>query len=171
MAVNKKDRIKIYVVAVLAVALVVNGYFRIFRSKKGAATASTPVPTQQTPAVVEVPGINIGPPKTDAVKKSFQPALNADLLAAARNIFAPMVVPQKAQPPAPPPETEKEKPVPQFKLKGTIVGGKNPIAIIDDEFVRQGDWIGDFQVVMIGKKTVELDSGDKAITLEILKNE
>jgi len=160
----------IYVVVVLAVALVVNGYFRIVRGKTDSAPGSPPVPAQQTPAVQEVPGINIGPAKTGPGKKSFQPSLNADLFAAARNIFAPMVVPQKAQPPALP-EPEKEKPVPQFKLRGTIVGGKNPIAIIDNEFVRTGDWIGDFQVVMIGKKTVELVSGDKAITLEILKNE
>ena len=166
MAVNKKDKIKIYVIGILAAALVINGYFRIVRGKTG----SPPVPTVQKPAVLEVPGINIGLSKTDAGKKSLQPAFNSDLFAAARNIFAPMVAPQKAQPPAPP-EPEKPKPVPQFTLRGTIVGGKNPIAIIDNEFVRTGDWIGDFQVVMIGKKTVELDSGDKAITLEIMKNE
>ncbi len=53
-------------------------------------------------------------------------------------------------------------------LKGTIVGGKRPIAIINDRFVRMGDRIGDYQVVEIDKDRVTLRSGIYEIVLEVL---
>ena len=87
-----------------------------------------------------------------------------------RNIFSPLKTHTEKKkkeedipeaPPAPP----------SFNLKGTITGGKTSIAIIDEEFVRLGDWVKGYQVVMIGKKKVRLDSGMEKIVLEILKNE
>jgi hypothetical protein len=66
-------------------------------------------------------------------------------------------------------QAEKENPV--FELKGTIVGRQRPIAIIDDRFVRTGDYINDYQVAHIGKKEVILASGDKKIKLEMRKND
>jgi len=171
MAENKNDKIKVYVVVVLVLVLVISGYFRIVRGKTG--RNSTPHKTVQESAPLNVAPVKITPSKTVSHRQPFRPSFDYHQFAAARNIFAPMVVPPKRQPPAPAitPKPQRLKPVPNFTLKGTIVGGKGPIAIIDNQFVRTGDWLGDFQVVMIGKKTVELNSGARAITLEIMKNE
>jgi len=55
-------------------------------------------------------------------------------------------------------------------LKGTIVGGKNTLAIINDRFVRLRDWIDDYQIVKITKDRVFLQSEHRDIILEILKD-
>ena len=47
---------------------------------------------------------------------------------------------------------------PSPKLKGTIVGGKRPIAIIDDQLYRMGDQIGEYKIILIGKNKVLLES-------------
>ncbi len=62
-------------------------------------------------------------------------------------------------------------PLSSMELKGTIVGGGKPLAIINDQFVGTGDWIGEYQVIRIGKKTVLLDSGHHQIALEMVKDE
>jgi hypothetical protein len=88
---------------------------------------------------------------------------------AIRDIFSPLADPKSAK------NRDREEasrnPGESLTLGGTIVGGKSPIAIINDQFVRTGDWIGDFRVVRIGKKDVLLDSGGQKMALEIMKNE
>jgi hypothetical protein len=58
-----------------------------------------------------------------------------------------------------------------LKLKGTIVGGGIPIAIIDDQFVRVGDGIANYKVVKIAGNRVFLTSGNYQKVLEVLNNE
>ena len=66
-------------------------------------------------------------------------------------------------------QQEPPKPLPIFKLKGTIVGGARPMAIINDQFVRTDDVIYEYKVVSIGKTSVLLDSGKRKIELEMMK--
>ena len=105
----------------------------------------------------------------------IEPTVNDDLKTVIRDIFMPLE--DRSRPlketedPQPEPESSIPRPLPSFKLRGTIVGKKGSIAIINDQFLRQGDWIGEFQVAEIGKKDVLLDSGDQKIILEILNNE
>lgn len=54
-------------------------------------------------------------------------------------------------------------------LKGTITGGENPIAVINDMFVYTGDRIGDYEVVAIGKDEVVLTSDTHSMVLKVLK--
>lgn len=58
-----------------------------------------------------------------------------------------------------------------LELKGTVVGGENPIAIINDQFVRVGDLIDEYTLVRIGKKEVILNMDDRTVKVEMLKNE
>ena len=66
---------------------------------------------------------------------------------------------------------ESPKAVPSLKLRGAIVGGGKPVVIINDRFLHLGDWIGDYQVVRIGKKEVLLEAGNDKIELGMVKNE
>lgn len=163
---KKTDKIKNYIVIGLAGVLAVSVYFRFIRGKVGGSQDFSPSPPI---AQLDVPQVNTNKPI-----KSERPQLGmgGHLPASIRDIFSP---------PTPPPETESlpdeneemrvDPEPPSFTLKGTIVGGRNPIAIIDDQFVRPGDWVGEYRVVKIGKKEVYLDSGYGQVVLEILKNE
>ena len=75
---------------------------------------------------------------------------------------------KKALPPA---GQTVSRPTPSLNLKGTIVGGERPIAIINDQFLRQGDQIGEFKVVNIGKKEVVLNSDERTLVLRLENNE
>jgi IS30 family transposase len=110
-----------------------------------------------------------------------EPPVNESLPVVLRDIFAPLKSPKKvkSRPTAPlksrkkarrrPTEQKPSRPPPSLKLRGTIVGGQRPIAIINDQFVRIGDWIGEYRVVRIGKTEVLLNSGDRKIELEMVK--
>ena len=165
MARKKSEKIKIYIGLALVLVLVVNGYFQFLHRK--------------TQLVQGKKGLSPGPKKAiEPSKISIQKPKIIEALGnipeelipfSIRNIFGPLKAPtgrkkEEKIPEAPPAP-------PSFKLKGTIAGGIKPIAIIDDQFVHLGDWIKDYQVVMIGKKKVRLDSGMKEIVLEIMKNE
>ena len=58
-----------------------------------------------------------------------------------------------------------------LKLTGTIVGGENPIAIINDQFVRVGDLIDEYKLVSIENKEVILDMDGRTVKVEMLKYE
>jgi hypothetical protein len=51
---------------------------------------------------------------------------------------------------------------------GVIVGGGDPIAIINGQFVRTGERIGKYKVAMIGEKKVVLQSGNRMAELKLL---
>ncbi|MFC1824075.1 hypothetical protein ACFL9T_15300 [Thermodesulfobacteriota bacterium] len=171
MAGKKSDKIKMFFVVGLAVALLFSLYFRLIRSKvsKGAdaSAATEPKPPQSLPqAILE---------DKEKRTKQLKPIVNMDLGTVIRDIFTPPAVPKKAvdSPPEKMEEPEEPEPAgpPAFQLKGTIVGGKNPIALIDGHFLRQGDMIGEYQLVWIGKKAVHLRAADQVFTLELMKNE
>ena len=165
MAEKKKERIKIYITVMLAVVLVISGYFRLIHAKIK-QSGKTPAPNSSL-ASIDIPKIQT---KLQQVIK--QPESNRfDVLqSVVRDIFAEPVRP--APPPPAPEENQAEeipKPPPPMTLKGTIIGGKRPIAMINDRFVRMGDRIGDYEVVKIDKDRVTLRSGIYEIVLEVLK--
>ena len=165
MAAKKSERIKVYVVLGLALVMVVNVYFRFIHPRLGSpgpvrtASAATTVPITVPKVAVEEPTgsppgqVPSSPPSEGGV----------------RDLFAPLVSLPKPEPPKPAPPPPK--PPPSFKLKGTIFGGEKAIAVIDDQYVRVGQSLGEYKVVQIGKKEVVMQSEDKKITLEIMKNE
>ena len=162
MAEKKSNRIKIYITIGLAVVLVINGYFRFIHARiKNSGRSST---SQPSLADINIPKILT---KLQQVKQSESDRF--DLLQyAVRDIFA-----EPAKPPKPSPKekvTEKTpEPSSPMTLKGTIVGGKRPIAIINDRFMRIGDRIDNYQLVEIDKDMVKLISGNHELVLEVLQ--
>lgn len=165
MAEKKSNRIKIYITIGLALVLVVNGYFRLIHAKtKRSGRSSTPQPSL---ASINIPKILT---KLQQVKPSESDRFDVRQYAV-RDIFAEPVRPVPPAQPAPKEDQMEEipEPPPPMTLKGTIVGGKRPIAIINDRFLRMGDRIGDYQIVEIDKDKVKLSSGNNDIVLEVLK--
>jgi len=161
---KNRERIQIYVVIGLALVFVILGYFQLFHKKTDAEAKSIA-------HVESEPEFNLSSiePKIksrlqvneESSFESFQPI--------SRNIFTSLKSPDKAE--VPKMQKEKLKPLPPLKLKGTIVEDDRSIAIVNDKYLRIGDLIDGFEVVWIGKKEVLLDSGQRQMVLEILKNE
>lgn len=164
MAGKKGDQIKIYVVIGLSLVLIIGAYFSFIHAKvrRGKDVAASTAPLAQ----LNVPVINKEKPKNTRPGGS---SVDKYLPASIRDIFSPLKSSTDKE--SRPKGREGEEEVSSFTLKGTIVGGERPIAIINDKFVRTGDWIGEYKVARIGKKEVLLDSDGKKMVLEIMKNE
>lgn len=170
MAGKKNEQIKLYITLGLVVVLLISAYFRIIRPKtKGTANATASSPKISAPAStpVQIPKVQLDVPKKKNKAKKSRNQFRV-MSSMVRDIFA--------EPKAPVSDKEAEKkaekkpPPPPTSLKGTIVGGKKPIAIINGRFVHVGDLVGEYRVVRIDKDKVLLSSGEHAIVLEVLKN-
>lgn len=168
MAVKRGEKRKIYIAMVLSGIFVVSFYFRFIHANAKEVKPSDP--PQIPSARLVIPKIDPALLQDDQIQDSKTSAESQTVL---RDIFSPILPPESPtkETPLGQPETVTPKPIPSFKLKGTIVGQEGSIAIIDNRFLRSGDWIGGYRVAKIGKKNVLLDSGDRTILLEILKNE
>jgi hypothetical protein len=149
----------------LSVAMIGNVYFRFIRPKlstpEGVRTASA-----ATSIPITIPRVTIEePPIGNRVQEPPSPPAAGGV----RDLFAPKASLQRPEPPKAAPSAPK--PPPAFKLKGTIFGGEKAMALIDDQYVRTGERMGEFKVVRIGKKEVVIESEGRKITLEIMKNE
>lgn len=165
MSEKKPERVKIYLIIGLSIVLAVVVYFRLLHKKTTHAAA----PAQSKPGLTRLTVPQTQLPNLQAAQSAKQ-AIRESNRAIARDIFRPL----KSPPPPEENQLHEESllmPRAEFKLKGTIVGGGSPIAIINDQFVRTGDWISSFKVVRIGPKEILLDSGHEKIALEMVKNE
>jgi len=160
---KKSERVKMYILILGAVVFVVVGYFRFIHKKPSAVKART---SSNTPlSQLQVPEVDV------EIKQTIlrtQPAAQVFSPASIRDIFAPVksTLTEKRR-------TEQQSAIPlsDLELQGTIVGSGKPLAIINDQFVGRGDWIGEYQVIRIGNKAVLLNSGHHQIELEIIKDE
>jgi hypothetical protein len=59
-------------------------------------------------------------------------------------------------------------PIGVLELKGTIIGGKAPMAVINDKFVRMGEKIGEYKIVKIDPNEVVLRSGSQEKVLQVI---
>ncbi len=182
MPATKIEQIKIYVVIVLALVAAVVGYFRFIHKKTTPDIVKTASITALSGDETSDGKIKIPERKRDKqVELHMEDPLRTDI----RDIFTPLHLtkkvkrktkrpsPKKAPPPMPikvesPPEPKKPPPPTiMLELNGTIVGGNNPVAIINNQFLRTGEWIGGYQVVKIDKYKVLLSSGDYQKVLEV----
>jgi hypothetical protein len=161
---NKIESIKIYIVIGLALVLVIVGYFRLVRKKPANDTVESPYVTASVQS--DVNSVLRNSPRSDSWRTS--PAAEP-LRPIVRDIFAPLKSLKKAETGTT--EQQPSRPGRSLKLRGTIVGGESPIAIINDRFVRAGDSIGEYKVVRIGKTEVLLDAGNREMALEMGKDE
>jgi type II secretory pathway component PulC len=155
---------KVSLVIGLAIVLLICIYFRFIHAKvKDSTENQTPSPPPTLS--LEVPQVEKDQPAPTELSEKVPEALQEFV----RNMFSPQSLTGRKPQAKAVKKTEEERP--SFELKGTIVGKQRPIAIIDDQFVRTGDWIDDYQVAHIGKKEVILASGNKKIRLEMIKND
>lgn len=160
---NNSQKAKMYLIFVLLIVLVVVIYFRFFRKRAG--YAAYPAGSQVAVAPLEVPQLHI--PDLKTVRSSPSP-VSGPTAALLRDIFTPsqsplineLIKPHAGQP---------SRQAATLKLKGTIVGGDKAIAVINDQFVKTGDWLGEYRVVKIGKQEVVLNRGSQKMKLTILE--
>jgi hypothetical protein len=160
---NTKETIKRYAVLALGVVFLAVGYYRLFYEKKAALPAAA---AAQPEIQLVVPEVKASSPSPDGRVRPPAAERRASIV---RDIFSPAVsaaAPEKAT-------TEKEpgSAPATFTLKGTIVAGNRPIAIINGRFVRTGDWIDGYQVVKIGKRNVWLESAGHVISVDAMPYE
>lgn len=165
---NAGDRIRIYLVVGLALVLAALVY-RHFKAKPSRTAALSPVGnTSGIAGIADLPplipeGLQKAQHRSAKVKE-----LRRDSL---RDIFAPMRplkktahrIIMKGQP--------RVSKAPSLKLKGVILGGGNPVAIINGKLLRLGESIDGYQVVRIEAKEVFLKSGNSTFRLELAKND
>jgi hypothetical protein len=172
MSGKKNERVKIFTAIGLALIMAILCYFRLIH-KKGTGTRDENK-SQYNPPVAEldIPEVNTTMLKTPNWRRQLQgglfPELKRDIFVIVKNKFLTSILE----------EAESGRGTimsPQIasglKLTGTVVGGENPIAIINDQFVRVGDLIDEYTLVRIGKKEVILNMDDRIVKVEMLKNE
>jgi hypothetical protein len=179
MPTGRSEKIKLYLVIVLAVAAVILAYFRFIHKKNDVVVSTTGPPSEEVKFDIQ----QIVKPKArrrQAPRLPLHDSLSGDI----RDIFAPVKPAIEPKPPiqtkqAPAPvDTAKQAPAPIAKqtpapavtleLKGTITGGKNSMAIINDKFVRPGEKVGDYEVIRITPNTVYLKAGSHQKVIEVL---
>jgi hypothetical protein len=166
------ERVKLYIVIALACFAAIFAYFRFFyeRSETGTVTAGPP-PEAMNFDVQKIKRIK--PHKTET-HLSVEIPFRRDI----RNIFVSTqlseALKQSIQPDAHALSEKDEEPPAShtvtIELKGTIIDGKNPMAIINDQFVRIGETIGDYQVMRIAPDEVYLKSGEQDKLLRVVRS-
>ena len=159
------DQLKIYVVIGLSLAFALVGYLRLIHGKTE-PEATNPNPSNSTGPEFKTQIVKpITWQQTDwhsrLASEPLRP-IDRDIFKPTKRLKASKLRPSKVLPP---------QPEPKLKLRGTVVGGERPIAIIDDQFIRKDEWIAGYKVVWIGKKRVVLHSGQKKMVLEMLQND
>lgn len=172
---KKSEQIKIYMIIGLLLVATIVAYFR-FMHKKAPRGAEPTLSTIAT-APLDVPKVE--KKMLQSTRKS-NVTINEPLRPSIRDIFAPLIRSKKkvesrplrpSRPKLSKPKSSKpksSKPPSNLKLMGVIVGGGDPIAIINGQFVRTGERIGKYKVVRIGEKEVFLRSGNKMAELKLL---
>ena len=162
------DRIKIYLVVGLAMVLAALVYRHLKAKSAGNAPPAPPSVTSGLAEVADLAPLGMGNlPKTQPAKAKVKEPRRDSL----RDVFAPMRPFQRVEQRI----TLKGEPgvqkAPGLKLKGVIVGGNNPVAIINGKFLRLGERIDGYQVVRIEENKVFLRSGNSTFKLELAKND
>jgi len=109
------------------------------------------------PNIFEVmPGVEKAPKKDTQISKPISEAVKTLV-----KILEPQVLT----------EQEKMNISHELQFNGSILSGKNAVAIINDEFIHVGDTVNGYKVASISEQQVFIDTGRGTIILEIMPNE
>ena len=165
---NAGDRIRIYLVVGLALVLAALVY-RHFKAKPAGTAALPPVGnTSVIAGVADLPPLIPESLQKAQHRSAKVKELRRDSL---RDIFAPMRPLKKAEHRIIMKGQPRVSKAPSLELKGVILGGGNPVAIINGKLLRLGESIDGYQVVRIEEKEVFLKSGNSTFRLELAKND
>ena len=161
MPTKKSEKLKLYIVVGLALVAAVVAYFRfIHKNNAPDAGIATPPPQEVKFDVSQIQ-------KTKPTRpREIRLPVNESLSINIRDIFSPVQLPAESEPLI---EAE-QAPVPTgvLELKGIIMGGEKPMAVINDKFVLMGEKIGEYQIVRIDPNEVLLRSGSHEKVLQVL---
>jgi len=160
-------RIKIYLVVGLALVLAALVYRYLHARAAQNRSISPPPATATLSEMPELPDLYPERQRKTQIERSNIRELRRLFV---RDIFAPVKSLPKARRPTKKSRSVQRK-VTSLKLRGVIVGGKHPIAIINDKFVRTGERINGYRVVRIAEKEVLLKSGNKTVRLRLASND
>jgi hypothetical protein len=164
MSKERSEETRMYVLLGLTAVLVVALYFRFTHKESAEATAEAPAET--APGRLAIPEVNFDVLQSNRL---LGRAVREVLRDPVRDIFVPggTIDSDDSELPAP----RGSGTIASLRLKGVVAGGKNPLALINDTFVRTGDSIDGYRVVRIDKKEVFLDSGIEIFRLEMQKHD
>jgi hypothetical protein len=161
------ERKKLYIVIGLAAIFAATGYFRFLHGR--VAFFSQPGRSVANPAMIEVPAVDLkGLQPAGQPQKKMAPAGPRTGI---RDIFAPVKAPAKKIAAKMGSVTAADlplKPLPALKLTGTIIGGKQPLAVINGQILRNNEMIAGFKVVSIAKDQVIISGEGRKVMLNIL---
>ena len=159
------DQIKKYIVIGLSLILVIVGYFRLIHGKTQPEAMDPDFSDSSTPEfemqIVEPVTWQQEDWHARLAAEPMRP-LKRDIFLPAKPLKSVRVKPAAKIP---------QRPAPKLKLRGTVVGGDEPIAIIDDQFIRTNESIAGYKVIWIGPKMVVLISGERKLILELMQND
>lgn len=156
--ISEKHKLCILMVMLCIAALV--AHFRFFRTS---ATTENP----QAPAQTNGPqGATFASPSVPMQSNGRATAEKDQITSPiSRNIFEPAGPLPVA--PVPPPKAMHAASV-QMSLRGTILGGNLAMAIINDQFMRQGQKVGKYRITRITPDKVYLTAGEERRCLTVL---
>ena len=162
MNTENSEKIKLYIVIGLLIVAAIVAYFRFFYKNENTDSKSDLLSTQGI--AFDISKIqNIKPIKKP---QKFQWPSNGASSNTIRDIFA------KAELTASPNSRTQvnghNDSIGALELKGIIIGGNQPMAVIDNKFIKIGERIGEYQLVKIGSNEVVLQSNSDTKVLRIL---
>jgi len=160
---DKSKRVKNFIVVGLVIVAMIIAYFQFFHRKGRPQAGLETVPAASA-------RIDLSQLRESAQIQESKPGWSAPgpYHPLDRDIFAPMKreVPEQAVSPT---ETQVETtpPPPDLALQGTIVTSSKRLAIINGQFLRLGDTVGEFEIVGIEKNRVLLARDDRRWELKL----
>jgi hypothetical protein len=162
MPTQKSKKVKLYIVIGLLVVAVIVAYFRFIHKKNGADADIASLSHKEARFDVS----HLEKTKNKKNIRKLRVPVNECLSINIRDIFSPVQLPAES---ASLIQTDKTpEPIGILELKGIIIGGKKPMAIINDKFVRTGEKIGEYQIVKIDPNEVLLKSVSHEMVLQVL---
>ena len=157
-------RVKIYLMVGLGLVLAALAY-RYVKTK--AARTGNLAPTTATATFADIPELSLLHKESLQTTRLTKSNVRESRRDSVRDVFAPLRSLPRGKSGGPRKGRSTQGRTTSLKLKGVIVGGNNPIAIINDKFVRIGERIDGYKVVRIEEKQVFLRSGNKTLKLEL----
>ena len=160
-----REKIKLYVVIGLLFVAAIVGYFRFAHKIKDPDSGIAKLPVEEMK--FDMSQIQKSKPKKRSQETGL--SVNESLSNNIRDIFTPVQLPTESEPLI---EAEQApEPTGVLELKGIIMGGEKPMAVINDKFVLMGEKIGEYQIVRIDPTEVLLRSGSHEKVLQVLTPE
>ena len=152
--VHPPNKRKVILLAVLSFVIITTIVLPILYGRITKITTPQPIKNETTP------------PPTEVTLSPEVIALKADRLK--------LKAEEKAKPRQPietaPAPSSTPSPSSDVILNGIMYSAKNPVAVINDELITEGEKIGDVKVIEIRRDSVDVEKAGSIITLSLKKN-